>query len=46
VSIRKAHEVWMEQCDAAQSIKLRFGLKAAFDYVVGEKLMSEHTAQG
>lgn len=30
----------MEQCETAQSIKLRFGLKAAFDYVVGEKLIN------
>ena len=30
----------MEQCEAAQSIKLRFGLNAAFDYIVGEKLIN------
>jgi hypothetical protein len=34
------HEIWMEQCDAAQDIKLRYGLKAAFDYVVAEKLLN------
>jgi len=33
------HEIWIEQCDAAQNIKLRYGLKAAFDYVVAEKLL-------
>ena len=37
VSLRKFHEIWIEQCDAAQDIKLRYGLKAAFDYVVAEK---------
>ena len=31
---------WIEQCDAAQTIKARFGLTAAFDYLVGEKLMN------
>ena len=36
---RKQHEIWIEQCEAAQKIKARYGLKAAFDYVVGEKLM-------
>ena len=37
---RKFHEVWIEQCDAAQEIKLRYGLKKAFDYVVAEKLLN------
>ena len=37
---RKFHEIWIEQCDAAQEIKLRYGLKAAFDYVVAEKLLN------
>lgn len=36
---RKFHEIWIEQCDAARDIKTRFGLKAAFDYVVAEKLL-------
>ena len=36
---RKFHEIWIEQCDAARDIKIRFGLKAAFDYVVAEKLL-------
>lgn len=40
MSVRKMHEIWMEQCDAAQDIKLRYGLKAAFDYVVAEKLFN------
>ena len=37
---RKFHEIWIEQCDAAQEIRLRYGLKAAFDYVVAEKLLN------
>jgi hypothetical protein len=40
VNRRKFHEIWIEQCDAAQEIKLRYGLKAAFDYVVAEKLLN------
>ena len=37
---RKAHHVWMEQCEAAHTIKSRFGVTNAFDYLVGEKLMT------
>jgi hypothetical protein len=33
-------QVWIEQCEAAQTIRARFGLKAAFDYLVGEKLLN------
>jgi hypothetical protein len=40
MNVRTAHKIWIEQCDAAQTIKTRFGLTAAFDYLVGEKLMS------
>jgi hypothetical protein len=43
---RKAHQVWTEQCEAAETIKERFGLKAAFDYLVGEKLLSFADAAG
>jgi hypothetical protein len=35
---RKAHQIWIKQCEAAKVIKVRFGLKAAFNYIVGEKL--------
>ena len=31
---------WIEQCEAARTIRERFGLEAAFDYAVGEKLMN------
>ena len=40
MNVRKAHKIWIEQCEAAQTIKTRFGLTAAFDYLVGEKLLS------
>jgi hypothetical protein len=40
MNVRKVHKIWIEQCDAAQTVKARFGLTAAFDYLVGEKLMS------
>jgi hypothetical protein len=35
----KFHEIWIEQCEAAEEIKLRYGPRAAFDYVVAEKLL-------
>ena len=34
------HKVWIEQCDAAHEIRVRYGVKAAFDYLVGEKLLN------
>jgi DNA-binding SARP family transcriptional activator len=40
MNARKAHRIWIEQCEAAQTIKARFGLTAAFDYLVGEKLIN------
>jgi DNA-binding SARP family transcriptional activator len=40
MNARKAHHIWIEQCEAAQTVKTRFGLKAAFDYIVGEKLLN------
>ena len=40
MSARKMHEIWKEQCEAAQDIKLRYGLQAALDYVVTEKLLN------
>ena len=38
MNARTAHDVWTEQCGAAQMIRAHFGLKAALDYLVGEKL--------
>ena len=40
MSTRKFHEMWIEQCDATDDIKLRYGVKAGFDYLVGEKLLN------
>lgn len=40
MSMRKFHEIWVEQCDAAHDIKRRYGVKAAFDYLVAEKLVN------
>jgi hypothetical protein len=37
---QKMHLIWVAQCDAAQEIKRRYGLKAAFDYLVAEKLLN------
>ena len=37
---RRWHEVWREQCEAAESIRLQYGIVSAFDYVVGEKLLT------
>jgi len=36
MSLQKMHEIWIEQYDAAQGIKLRYWLKASFDYLVAE----------
>ena len=36
----KFHEIWVEQCEAAEGIKRRYGTKAAFDYLVAEKLLN------
>jgi hypothetical protein len=37
---RQAHCIWIEQCEAARGIKARYGLTAAFDYLIGEKLLN------
>ena len=34
------HEIWVEQCEAAEGIKRRYGTKAAFDCLVAEKLFN------
>jgi hypothetical protein len=36
---RDAHKIWTERCEAAEAIRGRFGVTAAFDYLVGEKLL-------
>ena len=40
MNTRKFHEIWIEQCDAAEEIKRRYGLKASFDYIAAEKLFN------
>lgn len=40
MNTRKFHDIWVEQCDAAHDIKRRYGVKAAFDYLVAEKLFN------
>ena len=37
---RHWHEIWIEQCEAAEPMRLRYGVESAFDYVVGEKLLN------
>ena len=37
---RRWHEVWKEQCAAAETIRFQHGIGSAFDYVVGEKLLT------
>ena len=32
--------IWVRQCRATRSIKRRFGVKSALDYLVGEKLLN------
>ena len=36
----KFHKIWVKQCVAAEHIKLRYGSRAAFDYIVTEKLFN------
>ena len=40
MTARKWHEIWLQQYEAAQGIKRRYGLKAAFDYLVAEQLLN------
>ena len=37
---RRWHEVWREQCEATETIRLRHGVGSAFAYAVGEKLLT------
>jgi hypothetical protein len=40
MNTRKPHKIWIEQCEATSVIRQRYGLKAAFDYAVAEKLLN------
>ena len=34
------HEIWMQQCEAAEDIRDRFGSEKALGYLMGEKLVN------
>ena len=34
------HKIWIDQCDATEGIRERFGLEDALHYLIGEKLFS------
>ena len=38
--------LWMSQCEVVPSIKEKFGLQAALDYVISEKLLNFAQAAG
>ena len=40
VTVMDFHKIWVEQCEAAHTIRERFGVKSALDYLVGEKLLT------
>jgi hypothetical protein len=34
------HKIWQEQCVATHTIRERFGVENALDYLIGEKLLN------
>ena len=34
------HKIWQEQCAATRTIRERFGVENALDYLIGEKLLN------
>ena len=34
------HKIWEEQCEATRTIRERFGIENALDYLIGEKLLN------
>ena len=36
---RRWHEIWMEKCEDAETIRLRYDAELAFDYAVRENLL-------
>jgi hypothetical protein len=40
MNMRRFQDVWIEQCAAAERIREDHGVKDAFNYIVGEKLMT------
>ena len=35
----RCEKIWIEQCKATRTIRQRFGVKSALDYLIGEKLL-------
>jgi hypothetical protein len=44
MTLRKPQAIWREQCEAAHRIRKRYGLNAALDYLVAEKLLNHASA--
>ena len=42
----KPQAIWREQCEAAHGIKARYGLNAALDYLIAQKLLNHAAAAG
>ena len=40
----KPQAIWREQCEAAHGIKARYGLNAALDYLIAQKLFNHAAA--
>ena len=40
MAMSRARTVWTSQCDVAPSIREKFGLEAALDYLISEKLLN------
>ena len=36
----KAHQIWIEQCEAAVGIEAEFGTEKALEYLIGEKFIN------
>ena len=34
------HKIWIDQCEATEGVRARFGLRDALSYLIGEKLFS------
>src|SRR6516164_4929639 len=34
------HDIWKQQCVAARSIRVHYGILSALDYLIGEKLLT------
>ena len=37
---REFHKIWIDQCEAAEGIKERFGVGSALRYLIGEKFLN------